>query len=315
VGTAAGSAWADTVTFRMNNIHWHNTTYIGNVSTPRPLDWYGSGSFTWTFTPGSFDSGHGTLVSIDIPPWGVGPGGWTPVTTIDTSGITTTIAQNVDNFSYDIALSFSPALTGPSQTVNISGGSYAFAPGYYQFVSGEYDGTITGGTVAVCPAINTQPAAKTVCPTGSAPFSVVASGSAPFTYQWQVQTSPGVWQTMGNDPGPLPCGGGASSYATPINSASVTIGLRPCPGNAGAAERFQIRCIVANACGTGVTSNEATYTICPADFDCNGTLAVSDIFSYLNAWFAGVPGAEFDGVSGLQIADIFAFLNAWFAGC
>jgi hypothetical protein len=54
---------------------------------------------------------------------------------------------------------------------------------------------------------------------------------------------------------------------------------------------------------------------CPADFDCSGTLAVADIFSFLNAWFAGATAADFDHINGLQVADIFAFLNAWFAGC
>jgi hypothetical protein len=54
---------------------------------------------------------------------------------------------------------------------------------------------------------------------------------------------------------------------------------------------------------------------CAPDFDCNETLAVADIFAFLNAWFAGSPGANFDGMNGLQVADIFAFLNAWFAGC
>jgi hypothetical protein len=56
-------------------------------------------------------------------------------------------------------------------------------------------------------------------------------------------------------------------------------------------------------------------TFCPADFDRSGALAVADIFSFLNSWFAGDPAADFDGVSGLQVSDIFAFLNAWFAGC
>jgi hypothetical protein len=54
---------------------------------------------------------------------------------------------------------------------------------------------------------------------------------------------------------------------------------------------------------------------CPADFDCSGSLAVADIFAFLNTWFSGSATADFDGMNGLQVADIFAFLNAWFAGC
>jgi hypothetical protein len=56
-------------------------------------------------------------------------------------------------------------------------------------------------------------------------------------------------------------------------------------------------------------------TCCQADYDCSGTLAVADIFAFLNSWFAGEARANFDGMNGLQVADIFAFLNAWFAGC
>jgi hypothetical protein len=54
---------------------------------------------------------------------------------------------------------------------------------------------------------------------------------------------------------------------------------------------------------------------CAPDFDQNGTLAVADIFAFINAWFAGDVRADFDGSGALGVADIFAFLNAWFAGC
>jgi hypothetical protein len=53
---------------------------------------------------------------------------------------------------------------------------------------------------------------------------------------------------------------------------------------------------------------------CQADFDCDGTVAVADIFAFLNAWFAGAPQADING-SGLSVQDIFDFLNLWFVGC
>jgi hypothetical protein len=58
-----------------------------------------------------------------------------------------------------------------------------------------------------------------------------------------------------------------------------------------------------------------TVEICRADFDLNGSLAPSDIFSFLSAYFAGDPAADFnnDGVRTPQ--DIFSFLNAYFRGC
>ena len=45
------------------------------------------------------------------------------------------------------------------------------------------------------------------------------------------------------------------------------------------------------------------------------TITVSDIFAFLNRWFASDLRADFDGLGGLGVPDIFAFLNAWFAGC
>ena len=47
------------------------------------------------------------------------------------------------------------------------------------------DATLTVTATAVTPAITTQPAAQTVTEGESATFSVTASGTAPFTYQWK----------------------------------------------------------------------------------------------------------------------------------
>lgn len=51
-----------------------------------------------------------------------------------------------------------------------------------------------------------------------------------------------------------------------------------------------------------------------ADFDRSGTISPTDIFSYLNSYFAGNPGADVDG-GGLAPTDIFAFLNLYFLAC
>ena len=65
-----------------------------------------------------------------------------------------------------------------------------------------------------------------------------------------------------------------------------------------------------------VQPNLAKYRFpCPADFDCSGELAVTDIFVFLSAWFAGLPAADFDGNALIEVSDIFAYLTAWFAGC
>lgn len=67
-----------------------------------------------------------------------------------------------------------------------------------------------------------------------------------------------------------------------------------------------------NPCGTIIAEDSP---VCVADYDCSGTIAVDDIFSFLSAWFAGNPRADInlDGLRGVD--DIFSFLTSWFARC
>ena len=67
-------------------------------------------------------------------------------------------------------------------------------------------------------------------------------------------------------------------------------------------------------------SNPADATNFPGsrgavDVDASLSVTVSDIFAFLNLWFAGDPRADFNGVGGLTVQDIFDYLAAWFAGC
>jgi len=97
-----------------------------------------------------------------------------------------------------------------------------------------------------------------------------------------------------------------------VKHATSAIGIRPCDG----AASYQVRCKVSDSSQcTSTFSNEATYTVCPADFNCSNTLNVLDIFDFLNTWMAADQRADFDGVNGLQQADVFGFVNAWFTGC
>jgi hypothetical protein len=57
---------------------------------------------------------------------------------------------------------------------------------------------------------------------------------------------------------------------------------------------------------------------CYADYDKMNGVQVADIFAMLNDWFAGYPFVILggDGVHGtLAVQNIFDFLNAWFGGC
>src|SRR6185503_15518530 len=120
-----------------------------------------------------------------------------------------------------------------------------------------------------------QPADRIVCPGHPAGFAVAAAGTGPLAYEWQIQHTDGQWATLGNDPGPISCPGGGTgfSFATPINSPTVSIGVQGCPG----VQHWPIRAVVSNACGSA-TSNAVTLTICPADFDCSGAVNSQDFF-------------------------------------
>jgi len=89
--------------------------------------------------------------------------------------------------------------------------------------------------VAVAPTITTQPANQTVTAGQTATFSVAASGTAPLSYQWQMNAAdiPGATST---------------SYTTPVTTT----------GNSG--ETFRV--MVSNSAGS-VTSNSATLTVNP----------------------------------------------------
>jgi hypothetical protein len=60
-----------------------------------------------------------------------------------------------------------------------------------------------------------------------------------------------------------------------------------------------------------------TTPCCRADYNQSGSLAVQDIFDYLNDWFAGNPTTSFiaNGLGAPTIQDVFDYLNAWFTGC
>lgn len=66
---------------------------------------------------------------------------------------------------------------------------------------------------------------------------------------------------------------------------------------------------------SGTASMRGAF-VCVADYDGNATVDVSDIFSFLSAWFANnVASTDVNGNGNRAVDDIFAFLSAWFAGC
>ncbi len=58
-----------------------------------------------------------------------------------------------------------------------------------------------------------------------------------------------------------------------------------------------------------------TNEACLADFNGFDGVNTTDLFDFLNSWFAGSPAANVDGAVGVTTSDVFFFLNAWFQRC
>jgi uncharacterized membrane protein len=152
------------------------------------------------------------------------------------------------------------------------------------------------------------------CPREHVSLSINATVTTPYQYTWQVRTASGEWIDIA---GTVAVGcqsgtGGAITQTTTRDLASPTLNLliRPCGG----LTTFTFRVLVYSDCAAKA-SDEGTYTICPADFDCDGTASIVDIFAYLNAWFEGVDATDFDGSGPGTVSNVMAFIDAWFAGC
>ena len=124
-------------------------------------------------------------------------------------------------------------------------GSYMVTPKHtgYAFTPGSQSATVNGANITgvnftanaapVAPAITTQPTNQTVTAGQTATFAVVASGTAPLSYQW-------------NKNGTAISGATSSSYTTPATTSSDN----------GA----QFTVVVTNTAGS-VTSSPATLTV------------------------------------------------------
>ncbi|MBY0261169.1 MAG: HDOD domain-containing protein, partial [Phycisphaerales bacterium] len=150
------------------------------------------------------------------------------------------------------------------------------------------------GQWAKAPAFAAGPTGARVCSlngTATATFSVSPYGTP--TLRWRRGTTP------------------LSDNLRIMGSTTATLSI----AGITAADLGAYNCVASDACGQSTASADALLSACTADFDCSGIRDVSDIFSFLSAWFAGDPRSDINGVNGRDVADIFAFLSAWFGGC
>ena len=130
-----------------------------------------------------------------------------------------------------------------SSTLTLTGATPSWALNYRVIVSNT-GGSVTSSpsatlTVTVPPAITTQPSSQTVNQGANASFSVVASGTAPLSYQWQTNNV-----NVGN--------GGIVAGAT---TSSLTL------TGVTSSWALNYRVIVSNAAGSVTSSPAATLTV------------------------------------------------------
>src|SRR5215472_15246671 len=136
----------------------------------------------------------------------------------------------------NIAGAISSSYTTPATTTADSGSTFRLVVSNNAGTITSNAATLTVNPAPMAPAITTQPASQTVPPGQTATFTVVATGTAPLSYQWQ--------KNGANIAGAI-----SSSYTTPATTTADT------------GSTFVV--VVSNGVGTA-TSNTATLTVSPA---------------------------------------------------
>ena len=170
-----------------------------------------------------------------------------------------------------------------SETLTIPSGVgtaiYTVTPTSGACVGAIFNVTVTVISTCVQVTIGTQPSNSLMCATsGNASFTVVVSGTAPFTYQWQYYNG-STWTPVVNG---TPSG---SSYTNPTLSTFSVTGITT-------AGSYQYRCYITNCNGgNSATSSEATLTV-----NALPTATISDPITICKD--APNPSVTFTGVGG-----------------
>lgn len=187
-----------------------------------------------------------------------------------------------------------------------SGTGWRWMNSFAELDTGRYAVSLRMLPACTAPAVTTQPQPASGCLSGAATFSIAAAGTA-LAYQWQVQDG-ATWRAVaeGED---IVLGGDLIGRSSGSTTRQFTLSNTPISHN-----QCRVRCIVTNACGT-VTSNPATLTICPGDFNCDGGVDGEDVGAFFREWESGNAAADVNADGGVDGADVSAFFEHWEAGC
>ena len=142
-----------------------------------------------------------------------------------------------------------------SGTLSIPSGTgsaiYSVTPTYGTCVGPAFSLNVNVEFPCTAVGIGSQPVDGNMCIiTGNQSFTVIASGTAPFTYQWQSNNS-GTWQNVANA---IP----AAAIYTNANTATLSVAGITTSGS------YQYRCLITNCTGgNNATSGIALLTVNP----------------------------------------------------
>ncbi|MCA9278058.1 MAG: hypothetical protein H6815_04630 [Phycisphaeraceae bacterium] len=157
------------------------------------------------------------------------------------------------------------------------------------------------------PIFTQEPVSTSVCHTAQTQFSASATGGAPLMYEWQIETSAGIWTPLTTAPLALPCG---SIATTGQGTEQISVVVSGCAGTF----VHRVRAVATSPCGA-TPSTPATLKICTADCDCNAVLNIFDYICFGNEYASSTQYADCDGNGNLNIFDYICFGNAYAAGC
>jgi hypothetical protein len=225
--------------WRKNGVNIAGATAAG-YTTPATTTSDSGATFTAVVsnTAGTVTSAAATLTvnaAVVAPTITTQPGNQTATFNVVATG-TTPLSYQWQKNGVNIAGATATSYTTPVTATSDSGSTFAVVVTNTAGTVTSAAATLTVTAAAVAPTITTQPANQTVTAGQTATFNVVATGTAPLSYQWQKN-------------GVNIAGATATSYTTPVTATS----------DSGSA----FRVIVSNTAGT-VTSSAATLTVNPA---------------------------------------------------
>ncbi len=191
-------------------------------------------------------------------------------------------------------------------------GSNLYISGYgFSRLSNRYEALLWTRSLCTAAIIVRQPQNTSTCASGTAEFSVTAGGTGPLTHAWQWKPAPAAaWTNLAN---------GINSYLgqamLDVTGASDAT-LRP-RVLSGFGNNLRFRCVVTNACGNA-TSNEASLTVCAADYNCDGFLDFFDYDDFVSCFEGtncGDGNADFNGDGFVDFFDYDAYVAGFEAGC